>query len=89
MGSVDESATGSVNFFGPGQRLESRTDMRLPSISHGVASFLWALFFAVFIYFGGQAIQVSRAMCAVTAIVAGFAIFLLVRIYGVDEPRRP
>jgi uncharacterized membrane protein len=63
--------------------------MHLPSIAHGVASFLWALFFAIFIYFGGQAVQVSRAMSAVLAIVAGFAIFLFVRLYGEDEPRRP
>ena len=63
--------------------------MRLPSIAHGVASFLWALVFAVFIYFGGQAVQISRAMSAVIAVVAGFAIFLFVRLYGEDEPRRP
>jgi membrane protein DedA with SNARE-associated domain len=63
--------------------------MRLPSISHGVASFLWALLFAIYIYYGGQAIAISRAMSAVSAIVAGFAIFLYVRIYGEDEPRRP
>ena len=63
--------------------------MRLPSVSHGVASFLWALFFAVYIYLGGRAIMVSRAMSAVTAVVAGLAIFLFVRLYGEDEPRRP
>jgi len=63
--------------------------MRLPSVSHGVASFLWALFFAIFVYFGGQAVQVSRAMSAVVAIVVGLASFLLIRIYGVDDPRRP
>jgi len=63
--------------------------MRLPSISHGVASFLWALLFAVFIYFGGQAVMVSRAMSALSAVVAGFAIFLFVRIYGEEDPRRP
>jgi hypothetical protein len=63
--------------------------MHLPSISHGVASFLWAVLFAVFIFYGGQAVDVSRAMSGVIAIVAGFAIFLVVRIYGEEDPRLP
>jgi membrane protein DedA with SNARE-associated domain len=62
---------------------------RLPSIAHGVASFLWALFFGVFIYFGAQSVGVSRAMSAVSAVVCAFAIFLFVRLYGEEEPRRP
>jgi hypothetical protein len=63
--------------------------LRLPSIAHGVASFLWAVFFAIFIYFGAQSVGVSRAMSAVSAVVAAFAIFLYVRVYGEDLPRRP
>ncbi len=63
--------------------------MRLPSISHGVASFLWAVVFAIFIYYGGQAVAVSQAMSALIAIVVAFAIFLLVRLYGEEDPRRP
>lgn len=62
---------------------------RLPSIAHGVASFLWAAFFGLFIYFGAVAVGVSSAMAAVSAVVAAFVIFLFVRLYGEDEPRRP
>lgn len=65
------------------------TDMRLPSISHGVSSFLWALGLAVYIWLFAESVGMSRAFSAVTAAVAGCAIFLLVRLYGEDEPRRP
>jgi hypothetical protein len=63
--------------------------MRLPAISHGVASFLWALGLAVYIWLFAEGVGMSRAFSVVTAGVAGCAIFLLVRIYGEDEPRRP
>jgi uncharacterized membrane protein len=63
--------------------------MHLPAFSHGVTSFLWALFFALFIVFGGMAVGMSRATAVVVAAVAGCAIFLYVRIYGEDDPRRP
>jgi hypothetical protein len=86
MGSGDESATGSVNFFPP---LQSRPPMRLPAFSHGVTSFLWALGLAVFIWLGGMSVGMSRATAVVVAAVSGCAIFLYVRIYGEDDPRRP
>ena len=83
---MDESATGSVNFFS--EPVRSRA-MHLPAFSHGLTSFLWALGFAVFIWLGGQSIGMSRATAVVVAAVAGCAIFLFVRIYGEDVPRRP
>jgi len=102
MGSGDESATGSVNFFlcgssVPGAQpgafdpgpLYNRPPMRLPAFSHGVTSFLWALGLAVFIWLGGMSVGMSRATAVVVAAVAGCAIFLFVRIYGEDDPRRP
>jgi hypothetical protein len=60
---------------------------RRPSISHGVTSLLWALLFAVFIWFGGQGVGFSSAFSFIVACVAGFLIFLFVRVYGEDEPR--
>jgi hypothetical protein len=63
--------------------------MRLPALSHGFTSFLWALGLALFIWLGAMSIGISRAAASVVAAVAGCAIFLFVRIYGEDEPRRP
>ena len=62
---------------------------RLPSIDHGITSFLWALFFGVFIWIGGQAVGFPSGTMFIAGAVAGFLIFLLVRVYGEDEPRRP
>jgi hypothetical protein len=61
--------------------------MRLPAISHGVASFLWAFVLAVYIWLFAEAVGMSRAFSVVAAAVAGCAIFLLVRIYGEERPR--
>ena len=52
------------------------------SVDRGVTSFLWALLFAVFIWLGGQAIGISQAMSLLVAAVAGFFIFLFVRLRG-------
>jgi hypothetical protein len=82
---VDESATGSVNFF----LLATLAAMRLPAFSHGVTSFLWALGFAVFIWLGGIAVGFSGAFSFTIAAVAGAAIFLYVRTNGEDDPTRP
>jgi hypothetical protein len=63
--------------------------VRLPAFSHGVSSFLWALVFGVFIWIGGVAVGFSGALSFVVACVAACGIFLYVRVYGEDEPRRP
>jgi hypothetical protein len=63
--------------------------LRSPSFDHGVISFLWALGLALFIWIGLRAIGVDNAAAFVIACVSGFAIFLFVRIYGEEEPRRP
>jgi hypothetical protein len=60
---------------------------RFPAFSHGVVSFLWAVFFTVLIWIGGVAAGVSTATSFVLAVVAGAGIFLYVRIYGEDDPR--
>jgi hypothetical protein len=61
----------------------------MPARSHSFTSCLWALGLGLYIWLGGVAIGWSRAMAFIIAIVSGFAIFVLVRNYGEDEPRRP
>jgi hypothetical protein len=63
--------------------------LRPPSIDHGITSFLWALFFGLFIWIGGRAVGFGGAVTFIAGCVGGFLIFLLVRVYGEDEPRRP
>jgi hypothetical protein len=60
---------------------------RLPSIDHGVVSFVWALVLAAYIWAGLLAVGVSQATSFILAVVAGFLIFLFVRLYGEEEPR--
>jgi hypothetical protein len=62
--------------------------MRLPAFSHGVTSFLWALFFALFIWIGGSFVGFSGALTFVIGCVAGAGIFLFVRTCGEDDPTR-
>jgi hypothetical protein len=65
------------------------THLRLPALDHGVTSFLWALFFGLFIWIGGVSVGYGSAEMFVLGCVAGFLIFLFVRVYGEDEPRVP
>jgi hypothetical protein len=62
--------------------------LRPPAIDHGVISFLWAIFFFVLIWIGGQALGFGGATTFIVGLVAGFGIFLYVRVYGEDEPPR-
>lgn len=63
--------------------------LRPPSIDHGIVSFLWALFLGLVIWIGGAFIGYSSAVTFVFGLVAAFLIFLWVRTYGEDAPRRP
>jgi hypothetical protein len=63
--------------------------LRPPSISHGITSFLWALFLGLFIWIGGAAVGISSAISFIVGAVAAFLIFVFVRVYGEDELRRP
>jgi hypothetical protein len=62
--------------------------LRPPSYDHGVISFLWAVGLALYIWLGLRAVGFENAGAFVIACVAGFAIFLFVRVYGEEEPRR-
>ena len=63
--------------------------LRAPSIDHGVQSFLWALVFFLFLWFGMLAVGVSGATAFVLALVLGLLIFLFIRIFGENELARP
>jgi hypothetical protein len=63
--------------------------IRPPAIDHGIISFIWALFFGAFIWIGGQAVGYGGAVTFIVGCVAGFLIFLFVRIYGEEQPRPP
>ncbi len=63
--------------------------LRPPSIDHGIVSFLWAFFLGLVIWLGGAFIGYSSAVTFVFGLVAAFLIFLWVRTYGEDAPRRP
>jgi hypothetical protein len=63
--------------------------LRPPAFDHGVISFLWALFFGLLIWIGGAAVGYNGAVTFILGCVAAFLIFIFVRVYGEDEPRRP
>ena len=63
--------------------------LRPPAFAHGVISFLWALFFGLFIWIGGSAVGYSSAETFIIGAVVGFLTFVFVRVYGDEEPRRP
>jgi lipopolysaccharide export LptBFGC system permease protein LptF len=63
--------------------------LRPPSSDHGVISFIWGVGLGLFVWIGLRAVGVENATAFVIACVSAFAIFLVVRIYGEEEPRRP
>jgi len=56
-----------------------------PILDPGVSSFLWALIFFLFLWFGMAAVGVSLGTALILALVASFFIFLLVRTHGVGR----
>ena len=78
---MDESATGSVNYF-------SLVHLRPPSIDPGVTSFLWAFGLALFIWLGQLAIGISQGTALVVSLLCFGGIFLIVRLLGGDDPVR-
>jgi hypothetical protein len=62
--------------------------LRPPSIDHGVQSFLWAVLFFLFLWFGMLAVGVSGGTSFILALVIGALIFLFVRTFGEEELAR-
>ncbi len=60
--------------------------LRAPSVDRGVQSFVWAVIFFLFLYFGMVAVEVTKATALIISLVASFLIFLFVRTHGGDEP---
>jgi hypothetical protein len=62
--------------------------LRPPSIAHGVLSFVWGLVLGLYIWLGALSVGVSGGTAFIFGAVGGFLIFLYVRVYGAEEPRR-
>ena len=62
--------------------------LRPPSIDKGVSAFLWALGFFLFMWSGMMGVGVSGGTAFVLSAVAACAIFLFIRVYGEDRPKR-
>jgi hypothetical protein len=60
--------------------------LRMPSIDRGVQSFVWAVVFFLFLYFGMVLIAVSKGTALVLSLVISFLVFLFVRTRGEDDP---
>jgi hypothetical protein len=73
----------------PAVRITAVLHLRPPAIAHGITSFVWGVFFGLLIWLGGAFIGYSSGMTFIAGCVAGFLIFVFVRVYGEDEPRRP
>jgi hypothetical protein len=54
----------------------------MPSTDRGIQSFLWALVFFLFLYFGMVAIEVGKGTALLVSLVSAFLIFLFVRTRG-------
>jgi hypothetical protein len=61
---------------------------RMPSLDHGLVSFLWAFGLGLYLFLGMLAIGVSGATALIFSLLAGAAIFFFVRLYGQEQPRR-
>jgi hypothetical protein len=62
---------------------------RPPSIDRGTSAGLWAIGLGLYIFLGMLAIGVGLGTTFVVSVVAMGLIFLYVRVYGEEEPRRP
>lgn len=64
--------------------------LRPPSVDQGVQSFIWAVAFFLFLWFGMLAVGVSSGTAFLLALLAGVGIFLFVRTFGEEDvrPRR-
>jgi peptidoglycan/LPS O-acetylase OafA/YrhL len=62
--------------------------LRPPSIDPGITSFVWAFVLGVLLWAFMLAVGVSKPTAFIVAALAGCVIFVYVRRYGEDEPRR-
>jgi hypothetical protein len=62
---------------------------RPPSFDHGTTSGLWAVGLGLYVWLGLLAVGVGLGTAVVVSVVSMGLIFLYIRLYGADEPRRP
>ena len=62
--------------------------LRAPSVAPGVAAFLWALAFAVYVWAFLLAVGVSNALAVIVGALTLGGTFLYVRTFGFRPPRR-
>jgi uncharacterized membrane protein YdfJ with MMPL/SSD domain len=62
--------------------------LRPPSVDHGIMSFVWAFLLGVLLWAFMLGIGISKATSFIIAALVACGIFLYVRFYGEDEPRR-
>ena len=62
--------------------------LRPPSVDHGIMSFVWAFLLGVLLWAFMLGIGISKPTSFLVSAVAACGIFLYVRLYGEDEPRR-
>jgi hypothetical protein len=62
--------------------------LRSPSIDRGITSFIWAFLLGVLLWGFMLGIGISKATSFIIAALVACGIFLYVRLYGEDEPRR-
>ena len=73
----------------PARPLGSRAmSLRPPSVDHGIMSFVWAFLLGVLLWAFMLGIGISKATSFIVAALVACGIFLYVRLYGEDDPRR-
>jgi hypothetical protein len=60
--------------------------LRMPSIDKGVQSFIWAVVFFLFLFFGMKAVDVEGVVALVISLISSFLIFLFIRTRGDHRP---
>ena len=96
VGGVDESATGSANFFwskpvrAPWSLDSAPMEFppRPPAFSPGFQSFVWGLVLGGYVWIGLLAIGTGGGSAFLFGVVAGVLIFFFVRLFGEDQLRR-
>jgi len=60
----------------------------MPSVDHGVISFLWGVGLGAYVWIGLLAVGLTHATAFIFGLLTAFAVFLLVRILGEQELKR-
>ena len=60
--------------------------LRMPSVDQGVQAFIWALVFFLFLWLGAILLKLPGGSSFILSLLAGGAIFLIVRKRGGDYP---